>query len=80
VDHSHLPALPAVTAHKNPSRFENSPHLSEEPILQFGRGHMVQHGEGNDTGELFIGEGHFRGIADYDMHIAATQSPAQRHG
>ena len=41
---------------------------------------MVQHGEGNDAGELFVGEGHFRSIADHDTDIAATQACLKRLG
>ena len=74
MDHSHLPALPAVTAYKNSSRFEHSPYLSEEPILQCRRRHVVQHGERNDSGELSIGKGQFGCIADYDTNIAAVQT------
>lgn len=59
---------------KNSSRFEHPPYLSEEPILQCGRRHVVQHSERNDSGELFIGEGQFGGIADYDTNIAAVQT------
>ncbi len=41
---------------------------------------MVQHSEGNDAGELSIREGHFRGIADYDADMAATQACPKRLG
>jgi hypothetical protein len=80
MDHSHSPASPAVTAYKDSSRFKHSPYLSEEPILQCGRRHVVQHGERNDAGELFIGEGQLGRIADYDTNIAAMQTGRECFG
>ena len=41
---------------------------------------MVEHGERNDAGELFIGEGQFGGIGYYDTDIAAAETCRKRLG
>ena len=78
VDHSHSPTLQAIGAYKNSAGLENSPDLCEEPILQRRRRHVMQHGEGNNAGELPIGEGHRCRIAHHDADVAAAQSRVQR--
>ena len=47
MDESHEQALQTVAAHETSSRPNHAPHFTQQHVLQFGRGHVVQHGERN---------------------------------
>lgn len=68
----HEPALQAVAAHENSSRFQYPPYLAQNPVLQFWGRDVVQHGETGTRRELAVQERHSRGIPGDNLDVAAA--------
>lgn len=76
----HAQALAAVDASQDAAGFQYSPHLPKQLVLQRGRRHVMQHGEGYRPGELGASKGHGGGIAANHSYGSAVQTRRQRFG
>lgn len=77
MDQPHKNILQAVTAYKSSSRLQDAPHFAQYFVLQFGSGHMMQHGQRNSRRKPGVGKWHGGRIAGDHDDIAALKSGAQ---
>jgi hypothetical protein len=73
MNYSHKKTLDAITADEMAAGLYDSPHFTEQLVLQFLSWNVVQHRKRHDSCELPLNKGHGRRIPGDSLHVAAAK-------